>query len=90
LTKHGFKERTRRTILKRHGQARTGYGHIEDRRVSTDPRKTLTMRLLEDKFDLPMEQILMEGDLKEVGDRLGIHISTVSKWRLRLGLRDGC
>ncbi len=86
----GFKERIRRDLLKKQRLTRTGYGHIgEEPKAPHDPRKTLTMRLLEYEFGCPMEQMLMEGNLEEVSDRLHIHFSTVSKWRLRLGLRDG-
>lgn len=90
MTKHGFKERTRRMVLKERSQIRTGYGRIEDEpEIPPDPRKTLTMRLMEYQFRCPIEELLVEGSLEEVGQRLGVHISTVSKWRLRLGLRDG-
>jgi len=52
-----------------------------------DPNKTLAMRLIEARLDRLIEDLLMEGSLKEVADLLGIKESTVSKWRLRLGLR---
>ena len=83
-----YKERIRRKVLKDRGLIRTGKGHLEpmpDEPV--DPNKTLAMRLIEARLDRLIEDLLMEGSLKEVSDLLGIKESTVSKWRLRLGLR---
>ncbi len=83
-----YKERIRRKVLKDRGLIRTGKGHLEpmpDEPV--DPNKTLAMRLIEARLDRLIEDLLMEGSLKEVADLLGIKESTVSKWRLRLGLR---
>lgn len=50
--------------------------------------KTLAMRLMEARFGTPMETLLQSGNLIEVAEFLGIDQSTVSKWRLRLGLRN--
>ncbi len=83
-----FKERVRRGVLKKRGLVRTGKGHLEpmpDEPV--DPNKTLAMRLIEARLGIMIEELLSEGSLKEVGLLLGIKESTVSKWRLRLGLR---
>lgn len=83
-----FKERVRRKLLKDRGLVRAGKGHLEpmpDEPV--DPNKTLAMRLIEARLDRLIEDLLMEGSLKEVALLLGIKESTVSKWRLRLGLR---
>ena len=83
-----FKERVRRRILKERGLIRTGQGHLEpmpDEPV--DPNKTLAMKLIEARLGVSIEELLSEGSLKEVGLLLGIKESTVSKWRLRLGLR---
>jgi len=86
----GFKERIRRDILAKRGLERVGKGHIEDTpTLPPDPCKTRLMELLEDKHGLPMETLLILGTLEEVGARLGVDQSTVSKWRLRLGLREG-
>ncbi len=83
-----FKERIRRKILKDRGLVRTGKGHLEPAPDEpADPNKTLAMRLIEARLDRLMEDLLMEGSLKEVGLLLGVKESTVSKWRLRLGLR---
>ncbi|KKL52720.1 hypothetical protein LCGC14_2282670 [marine sediment metagenome] len=83
-----FKERIRRKVLKDRGLIRTGQGHLEqapDKAV--DPNKTLAMRLIEARHGRLIEDLLSEGSLKECADLLGIKESTVSKWRLRLGLR---
>ncbi len=83
-----YKEKIRRKVLKDHGLARIGQGHLEPMpEKPADPNKTLAMRLIEARLDRLIEDLLMEGSLKEVADLLGIKESTVSKWRLRLGLR---
>jgi len=83
-----YKERIRRKVLKDRGLIRTGKGHLEPMPDEPeDPNKTLAMRLIEARLDRLIEDLLMEGSLKEVADLLGIKESTVSKWRLRLGLR---
>ncbi len=83
-----FKERIRRKVLKDRGLIRIGKGHLEpmpDEPV--DPNKTLAMRLIEARLGKLIEELLSEGSLKEVAVLLGVKESTVSKWRLRLGLR---
>ena len=83
-----YKERIRRKVLKDHGLTRTGQGHLEPMPDEPgDPNKTLAMRLIEARLGRLMEDLLAEGSLKEVAELLGIKESTVSKWRLRLGLR---
>lgn len=83
-----FKERTRRKLLKDRGLIRTGQGHLEPMPEELgDPNKTLAMRLIEARLGLQIEDLLSEGSLKEVALLLGVKESTVSKWRLRLGLR---
>ena len=83
-----FKERVRRKLLKDRGLVRVGKGHLEPMPDEPeDPNKTLAMRLIEARLGRLIEDLLMEGSLKEVADLLGIKESTVSKWRLRLGLR---
>jgi len=83
-----FKERVRRQVLKKHGLVRTGQGHLEPMpEEPDDPNKTLAMRLIEARLGLQIEDLLSEGSLKEVALLLGVKESTVSKWRLRLGLR---
>lgn len=54
---------------------------------SENPDTTLTMRLLEEQYGTSIESLIRHGTLKEVAKFLGIKESTISKWRLRLGLR---
>lgn len=83
-----FKERVRRQVLKNRGLIRTGQGHLEPASTEPgDPNKTLAMRLIEDRLGVMIEELLAEGSLKECAVLLGVKESTVSKWRLRLGLR---
>ncbi len=83
-----FKERIRRKVLKDRGLIRTGQGHLEPMPDEPgDPNKTLAMRLIEARLGRLIEDLLSEGSLKEVAELLGVKESTVSKWRLRLGLR---
>ncbi len=51
--------------------------------------KTLAMRLLEKQFGFDITILISEqrGSLSLVAKTLGIDQSTVSKWRLRLGMR---
>ena len=83
-----LKRKIQNKILKERGLQRKGEGKLEpmpDEPV--DPNKTLAMRLIEARLDRLIEELLMEGSLQEVSLLLGIKESTVSKWRLRLGLR---
>jgi hypothetical protein len=83
-----FKERVRRKILKDRGLIRAGKGHLEPMPDEpNDPNKTLAMRLIEARLGVLIEELLSEGSLKEVAVLLGVDETTVSKWRLRLGLR---
>jgi len=83
-----FKERVRRQVLKKHGLVRTGQGHLEPMPEEPgDPNKTLAMRVLQELHGMSIEELLMKGSLKKVAVLLGVGESTVSKWRLRLGLR---
>ncbi|KKM94904.1 hypothetical protein LCGC14_1193760 [marine sediment metagenome] len=83
-----FKEKIRQKILKRRGLVRTGQGHLEPMPDEPDdPNKTLAMRLIEARLGVVIEELLSEGSLKEVAVLIGVKESTVSKWRLRLGLR---
>ena len=82
-----FKERLRRKVLEQRGLERKGQGHLDKVVTPPDPRKTLLMRLLELQFGSPIEELLVEGNLEQVGEKLQIHFTTVSHWRERLGLR---
>jgi len=52
-----------------------------------DPRKTKQMRLLEALWREPIEFLIGEGKEADIGEQLGVAESTISRWRLRLGLR---
>lgn len=83
-----YAERTRRKLLRDRGLIRTGKGHLEPMPDEPgDPNKTLAMRLIEARLGRLMEDLLVEGSLKDLSELLGVEESTVSKWRLRLGLR---
>jgi len=84
-----FKERLRREILRKRGLQREGTGHLGQvpKPKLSKSGKTLAMRLLQELHGKPIEELLMEGNINEVGAALYLDPSTVSKWRLRLGLR---
>lgn len=44
------------------------------------------MRYIEDKFGMPIEELLMSGSLRDIADRLEIALPTVSAWKKKLGL----
>lgn len=88
------KQRIRTDILKRRGLRAGKYGKVEPDVTGRRPPpssngsgKTLAMRLIEWDMEADIEEVLMAGSLGEVAEMLGIDKSTVSKWRLRLGLR---
>lgn len=88
MSRPQFKERVRREVLRKRGLVRAGHGRLESAPDEpTDPNKTLAMRLIEARLGVPIEESLMAGSLEEVAKLLGINETTVSKWRLRLGLR---
>jgi len=80
----------RRRILKKRGLEEHSYGRLVevDRPDLIIPEnRTMRMVRIELEQGKPLEELLMDGDLNEVANRLGIDFTTVSKWRLRLGLR---
>lgn len=84
----GTKARIQEVILRRRGLEvvpRTGLrrGQLPP----PDGTKTLTMRLLEAQYGVTIQELIRDGTIAEVAKSLGIEESTVSKWRLRLGLR---
>lgn len=84
----GIKHRLRDQILKRRGLQPTEYTGLEETSVPpSDGVKTLTMRQIEARFNRPIEDLLVEGNLNQVANRLGVDFTTVSRWRERLGLR---
>ncbi len=59
-------------------------------RNRVNPLLTISMQLLEYRFNTPIEKLLAPHlPLNVVADRLGIDFTTVSKWRGILGLRKG-
>lgn len=85
----GIKRKLQDEILKRRGLERTSKGGLgPPQPPPPDDSKTLAMRLIEQQHGRPLEELLLDGSLEEVGATLGIDQSTVSKWRLRLGLRE--
>jgi len=87
LAKPQFARRIRDQILDKRGLDRTGYGQLEVKAKPTTDNKTFAMRLMEEKFGIPIEELIGHGSNVKVGDLLGMSPSTISKWRLRLGLR---
>lgn len=83
------KQRIKDNILRKRGLESAGKGRLrpETIHLSKDKTKTLAMRLLEEHFKLPMEVLLQQGKEADIAKRLGVTISCISRWRLRLGLR---
>lgn len=74
------------SILKQRGLETVPHTLSKKIKVVT-PNTTLAMRLLEEQYSTSIESLVKHGTLKEVSEFLGIDETTVSKWRLRLGLR---
>lgn len=86
------RQRVQADILKRRGIEKAGQGRIRKAKpesipLSKDKSKTLAMRLIEERLGLPMEVLLLKGREADIAKRLGVTISCISRWRLRLGLR---
>ncbi len=83
-----IRRRIRERILKERGLEASSGGGLEVKEIpDPDGLKTLAMRLLEVQFNQPIEELLQIGNLVETAKALGIDQSTVSLWRLKLGLR---
>ncbi len=89
------RQRLQRDVLKQRGMEPTHYHGLKPKEITPDDdsRKTLAMRLIEKQFSTPgrpakIEELLLYGNLAATARHLGIGISTVSVWRLRLGLRE--
>ena len=83
-----YNERLRRQILKNRGLQRVGHGRLEPKAIRPkDPRLTLAMRLIEARFHQPIDDLIWDGTLEQVGNMLDMAPSTISKWRKRMGLR---
>ena len=84
-----IKSKMQESILKGRGLEVTTSGLVKKvhKELSDSPSTTLAMRLLEEQYGTSIESLIRYGTIKEVAEFLGIKESTVSKWRLRLGLR---
>ena len=82
-----FPRRVQQQILDKRDLDRTGHGHLEPKVEPSSDNKTWAMLLMEQKFGAPIEELISHGSNVEVGNLLGLDPSTISKWRLRLGLR---
>lgn len=83
-----FTDRLKRRIARRRGLDLAEKGKLRPVTIpQTDGNKTLAMRLIEAQFGTSIEVLIADGKERDVADRLGLHPSTISKWRLRLGLR---
>lgn len=52
-------------------------------------KKTPLMRAIEERWNQPIEELLDTNlPIEVIGNKLGVNQSTVSLWRLRLGLRE--
>ena len=88
LSKPHFVRRVQEQILNKRDLERTGHGHLEPKtKPPTTKGATFAMRLMEEKFGIPIIELIGHGSNVEVGNFLSMHPSTISKWRLRLGLR---
>lgn len=87
-----FSQQLQLEILKKRGLVRKKRRGLSQDSISidrADRSKTLAMKLIEERFGRPIEELLEDGTgIKQIGERLGIDPSTVSVWRLRLGLRE--
>lgn len=85
----GFAAQVRRDILKHRKKVLKGRGKVADAPLPVrDWNKTLAMHLLEQQHGRSIEELIATGEIKEVGEALGIDPTTVSLWRKRLGLRE--
>ena len=82
----GIKARVQESVLKRKGLEPSPSGSLRPKPIPIAD-KTLTMRLLEIQFGEDIDVLIKDGTIADVADYVGIEESTVSKWRLRLGLR---
>ena len=82
-----FVRRVQEQILNKRDLERTGHGHLEPKAEPTTKGATFAMRLMEEKFGVPIIELIGHGSNVEVGNLLDLSPSTISKWRLRLGLR---
>lgn len=87
------RQNLKRRILRERGLTQGKYGKLipepHTGKVSNDSTKTLAMRQIEARLGKPIEVLLsMNRTQEDIARLLGIDRSTVSVWRLRLGIRD--
>lgn len=86
------RQRIQRDILRKRGLEPEEHGGLKTQEIApADGNKTLAMRLIEVRFGRPIEELLKVERYENLGpiaQRLGIDVSTVCKWRLKLGLRE--
>ncbi len=88
LGKPNFVRRAQEQILDKRDLERTGHGHLGPQADKPSTQgATFAMRLMEEKFGVPIKELIGHGSNVEVGNMLTLSPSTISKWRLRLGLR---
>lgn len=89
MVEAGVKRRIRESILKKRGLVPAPRRGLQQQEVAPPDERNLTlvMRQLETRFDTSIEELLDYGNLVETAMYLGVGPSTVSLWRLRLGLR---
>ena len=87
MAKPHYPRRVQEQILDKRGLERTGHGHLEPVSKPSTPGATFAMRLMEEKWGVPIRELIGHGSNVEVGGLLDMHPSTISKWRLKLGLR---
>ena len=63
-----------------------GYTKPQSPYGEPNPLKTPLMMSIEREHGVPLEKLLMDGNLSVVSERLRVDESTVSKWRKKLGL----
>ena len=74
----------RRQILKKERLYPKKGGGLTSRIPASSPEKTTLMRYIEDRFGVPVEQLVWDGSLDAVADKLDIDRVTVLRWRRKL------
>jgi len=87
-----FRERLKRRIANRRGLDLAKKGKLRPVEVPTTPssnNKSLVMRMVEANFGTTIEVLIdqSQGEEQAIAKRLGVSESTISRWRLRLGMR---
>ena len=85
------RQRLKQRVLKKRGLTKDKGGHLAPHTpgpLRPDPtgRKFLSMRLMEDRFGVSLEELLDGKRGWELAILLGVSEATISRWRKRLGL----